>query len=61
MLCPSTGRAAQWLLAALCCMLAEFTGAKDSEWQWHQLGHTQICNSTQTDNHASTHHSVFTG
>ena len=24
----------------------------DSEWQQHQLGHMQICTSTQTDNHA---------
>ena len=30
-----------------------FTGAKDSEWQWHQLGHKQICTLTQTHNHAS--------
>ena len=26
---------------------------KDSEWQWHQLGHMQICISPQTGNHAS--------
>ena len=31
-----------------------FTEARDSEWQWHQLGHTQVCTSLQTDNHAST-------
>ena len=31
-----------------------FTGARDSEWQWHQLGHMQVCTSLQTDNHAST-------
>ena len=31
-----------------------FTGARDSEWQWHQLGHIQICTSLQTDNRAST-------
>ena len=31
-----------------------FTAAKDSEWQWHQLGHMQICTSPQTDNHTST-------
>jgi len=31
-----------------------FTGARDSEWQWHQLGHMQICTSPQTDNHTST-------
>jgi len=30
-----------------------FTGARDSEWQWHQLGHMQICTLVQTDNHAS--------
>ena len=24
------------------------------EWQWHQLGHMQVCTSFQTDNHAST-------
>jgi len=29
------------------------TEARDSEWQWHQLGHVQICTSLQTDNHAS--------
>ena len=32
----------------------DFTGARDSEWQWHQLGHVQVCISLQTDNHAST-------
>ena len=32
----------------------DFTAARDSEWQWHQLGHMQVCNSLQTDNHAST-------
>jgi len=32
----------------------DFTEATDSEWQWHQLGHTQVCISLQTDNHAST-------
>ena len=32
----------------------DFTEARDSEWQWHQLGHTQVCMSLQTDNHAST-------
>jgi len=31
-----------------------FTGARDSEWQWHQVGHMQVCTSLQTDNHAST-------
>ena len=32
----------------------DFTEAKDSEWQWHQLGHMQVCTSLQTDNHTST-------
>ena len=22
----------------------DFTGARDIEWQWHQLGHMQVCN-----------------
>jgi len=30
-----------------------FTGARDSEWQRHQLGYMQICTLTQTHNHAS--------
>ena len=30
------------------------TGARDSERQWYQLGHMQVCTSLQTDNHAST-------
>jgi len=32
----------------------DFTEARDSEWQWHQLEHMQVCTSLQTDNHAST-------
>ena len=32
----------------------DFTEARDSEWQWHQLGHMQVCISLRTDNHAST-------
>jgi len=32
----------------------DFTEARNSEWQWHQLGHMQVCTSLQTDNHAST-------
>jgi len=32
----------------------DFTGARDSEWQWNPLGHMQVCTSHQTDNHAST-------
>jgi len=32
----------------------DFIEARDSKWQWHQLGHMQVCISLQTDNHAST-------
>jgi len=32
----------------------DFTEARDSEWQWHHLGHMQVRTSLQTDNHAST-------
>jgi len=32
----------------------DFTKARDSEWQWHQLEHMQVCTSLQTDNDAST-------
>ena len=32
----------------------DFTEARDSEWQWHQLDHIQVCTSLQTDDHAST-------
>jgi len=32
----------------------DFTEARDSEWQWRQLGHMQVCISLQTDNHTST-------
>jgi len=32
----------------------DFSEARDSEWQWHQLGHMQVCSSLQTDSHAST-------
>jgi len=40
----------------------DFTEARDSEWQWHQLGHMQVCTSLQTDNHANTPPlSFFTG
>jgi len=39
----------------------DFTGARDSESQWHQLGHMQVCISLQTDNHASTPPLFFTG
>jgi len=40
----------------------DLTEARDSEWQWHQLGCMQACTSLQTDNHASTRPlSCFTG
>jgi len=32
----------------------DFTEARDSEWQWHQLGRMQVCISLQRDKHAST-------
>jgi len=32
----------------------DFTEARDSEWQWHQLGQMQVCILLQTDNHTST-------
>ena len=32
----------------------DFNEARDSEWQWHQLGRMQVCTSLQSDNHAST-------
>ena len=32
----------------------DFTDARDSGWQWHQLGHMQVCTLLQTDNHTST-------
>jgi len=32
----------------------DFAEARDSEWQWHQLGHVQVCTLLQTDNHTST-------
>jgi len=30
----------------------DFTEARDSEWQWHKLGHMQICTLPKTDNHS---------
>jgi len=32
----------------------DFTEARDSEWQWHQLGRMHVCASLQTDNHTIT-------
>ena len=40
----------------------DFTEARDSEWQWHHLGHMQVCTLLQRDNHTSTPLlSFFTG
>jgi len=40
----------------------DFIEARDSEWQWHQLGNMQVSTVLQTDNHASTPPlSFFTG
>jgi len=38
----------------------DFIEARDSEWQWHQLGRMQVCTSLQTDNHTSTSLLFFT-
>jgi len=32
----------------------DLTEARDSKWQWHQLGNVQVCTWFQTDDHAST-------
>jgi len=32
----------------------DFREASDTEWQWHQLGHMQVCTLLQTGNHACT-------
>ena len=32
----------------------DFSEARDGEWQWHQLGHMQVCTLLQTDNRART-------
>ena len=37
----------------------DFTEARDSEWQWHQVGYMQVCTLLQTDNHTSTLPLVF--
>jgi len=37
----------------------DFTEARDSDWQWHQLGRMQVCTSLQTDNHTSTPPLIF--
>jgi len=37
----------------------DFTEARNSEWQWHQLGHIQICTSPSQITTPAPHHSVF--
>jgi len=37
----------------------DFTEAKDSEWQWHQPGHMQICTLPRQITSPAPHHSVF--
>jgi len=37
----------------------DFAEARDSEWQWQQLGHMHVCTSLQTDSHPTTQ--LFTG
>jgi len=39
----------------------DFTEARDSEWQWHQLSYMQVCASLQADNHANTSPVSFYG
>jgi len=39
----------------------DFTEARGSEWQWHQLGHMQVCTSPNTDTHTSTPPLIFAG
>jgi len=40
----------------------DFTVARDSEWQWNQLGNMQVCTLLQTDNYTSIPLlSLFTG
>ena len=37
----------------------DFTEARDSEWQWHQLGHMQVAPSSRQITTPVPHHSVF--
>ena len=39
----------------------DFIEARDSEWQWHQLGHMQIAPRSRQITMPAPHHSVFTG
>jgi len=37
----------------------DFTEARDSEWQWHQLGPMQLCTQSRQITMPAPHHSVF--
>jgi len=37
----------------------DFNETRDSEWQWHQLGHMQVCTSLQKITMPAPHHSDF--
>jgi len=37
----------------------DFTEARDCEWQWHQLGHMQVCTLSRQITKPAPHHSVF--
>jgi len=37
----------------------DFTEARDSEWQWRQLGRMQVCTSSLQITTPAPHHSVF--
>ena len=37
----------------------DFTEVRDSEWQWHQQDHMQVCTLLQTETTPAPHHSVF--
>ena len=50
-LCPGPPK---WASTIKVKPILDFTEARDGEWQWHQLGHMQVCTSLRTDNHAST-------
>jgi len=37
----------------------DFTEARDCDWQWHQVGHMQVCTSSRQITMPAPHHSVF--
>jgi len=39
----------------------DFTEARDGEWQWHQLGHMQVCTLLQQIITPAPNHCFFTG